>query len=947
IWGGNADKICRVAKCAARKKAFAGKPRREKKLSGPNLLAAIRSRAKFTVGKSRRKGFGGQISCRAIHLRGISRIAVLAGPLICSITSPTDAKPAVGLIAAVSQPLGSAKAAATWSVVKISRLPHLRCAAGAGPRQRGLRDPGPATASGTTIKPRVTHTGQDDVYLVVQYTPREEGLHSVNVFFAGQQIPRSPFGVDVAGTQTTFPDGGCTSPARHPAQGSSRVKQTRAELLTCSVENAGEGRTALGRSSVQAQSAPAAAVAACGNEPCKVKVGAHGRFGLHAACTCRERRRGTPSLLNFGPQEVPSRRSRWTWPPQQCRAYIRLMPRPGGGWVGERGHLHRFSIEGPSEAQIQCSDNGDGSADVVYYPTAPGEYAVHVLCNEQDIPRSPFMPGPGIGVPEAVPLAVGQPAPFTLDTRNTNGPPELVAAAVYNPPRRPIPLDMRQQAPGLLQCSYVPQEPGKHTATVSYAGVSTSGSPFRAFVAEPVRPDLVQASGPGLERAVRNQPTFFNIDCSRAGPGDVGVGVRAEPSGQELPVVPHLVNVMFAGQPAAGGPFPVPVDPDIEVDKVRVDGLEPTIPLGVPHEFDILTAATLAPSQRPGAAARRPPIQRWCPRRWTATLWSSRPACLARTPWSGICRRRLPQSPMRTNVVPQQQPVDEALMSRASRPRCQHSSSRTSSSSPVWRSAAGRSAAAPHSSSSSPSLALRSSSSPSFGAPQQQQPQFGAPQQVAPQRAAHSSSSSPSLALQRAAPQQQAAGDGGDDWAAAPDSEAVGRLRAPAIAIAPRCPAPRAAPNVRAYGDGLSKAATGIPARFTIDSRDAPNIPLGVNVEGPSKADIAARTTRDGTPMLTTRSGTVSGSPFTVTAVRSGYEGVDPKKVRAFGPGLQPHGEEPPISGLPGSSTACRPDLPAVRTVVHHRNPHPPSLCPLPPQCFAACNSYACVSCYS
>lgn len=50
-----------------------------------------------------------------------------------------------------------------------------------------------------------------------------------------------------------------------------------------------------------------------------------------------------------------------------------------------------FSIEGPSEAKIDCHDNGDGSADVRYYPTAPGEYAVHILCDNEDIPGSPYM----------------------------------------------------------------------------------------------------------------------------------------------------------------------------------------------------------------------------------------------------------------------------------------------------------------------------------------------------------------------------------------------------------------------------------------------------------------------------------------------------------------------------------------------------------------------------
>lgn len=57
---------------------------------------------------------------------------------------------------------------------------------------------------------------------------------------------------------------------------------------------------------------------------------------------------------------------------------------------GETGALG-FSIEGPSQAQIVCDDNGDGSANVKYYPTAPGEYAVHILCDNQDIPKSPYI----------------------------------------------------------------------------------------------------------------------------------------------------------------------------------------------------------------------------------------------------------------------------------------------------------------------------------------------------------------------------------------------------------------------------------------------------------------------------------------------------------------------------------------------------------------------------
>ena len=43
------------------------------------------------------------------------------------------------------------------------------------------------------------------------------------------------------------------------------------------------------------------------------------------------------------------------------------------------------------EAEIECHDNGDGSALVKYHPTAVGEYAVHILCDNDDIPKSPYI----------------------------------------------------------------------------------------------------------------------------------------------------------------------------------------------------------------------------------------------------------------------------------------------------------------------------------------------------------------------------------------------------------------------------------------------------------------------------------------------------------------------------------------------------------------------------
>lgn len=73
-----------------------------------------------------------------------------------------------------------------------------------------------------------------------------------------------------------------------------------------------------------------------------------------------------------------------------------------GTEIGQLG----FSIEGPSEARIECEDKGDGSCDVKYYPLTEGEYAVHIICDDEDIKNSPYMakiaPADNLTQPERV-----------------------------------------------------------------------------------------------------------------------------------------------------------------------------------------------------------------------------------------------------------------------------------------------------------------------------------------------------------------------------------------------------------------------------------------------------------------------------------------------------------------------------------------------------------------
>lgn len=65
--------------------------------------------------------------------------------------------------------------------------------AGLGTVDVGIVDP---QGKIDTVKPIITRKSEDVWY--VEYTALITGLHSVNVFFAGKSIPKSPFAVGVS-----------------------------------------------------------------------------------------------------------------------------------------------------------------------------------------------------------------------------------------------------------------------------------------------------------------------------------------------------------------------------------------------------------------------------------------------------------------------------------------------------------------------------------------------------------------------------------------------------------------------------------------------------------------------------------------------------------------------------------------------------------------------------
>ncbi|XP_010785262.1 filamin-C-like, partial [Notothenia coriiceps] len=202
-----------------------------------------------------------------------------------------------------------------------------------------------------------------------------------------------------------------------------------------------------------------------------------------------------------------------------------------------------FSIEGPSQAKIECDDKGDGSCDVRYWPTEAGDYAVHVICDDEDIKDSPFMAhilaanndvypenvkcfGPGL---EPLGCIVNKAADFTIDT-NGAGRGELKLYA-QDAEGLPIDIQITDRGDSSFFCVYIPTKPIKHTIIITWGEVNVPSSPFRVTIGEGSHPENVKVYGPGVEKAglKANEPTYFTVDCSDAGQGDVSIGIKCAP----------------------------------------------------------------------------------------------------------------------------------------------------------------------------------------------------------------------------------------------------------------------------------------------------------------------------------------------------------------------------------------------------------------------------------
>uniref|UniRef100_A0A3P9J076 Filamin C, gamma a (actin binding protein 280) n=1 Tax=Oryzias latipes TaxID=8090 RepID=A0A3P9J076_ORYLA len=455
------------------------------------------------------------------------------------------------------------------------------------------------------------------------YHPVLEGPHTIHILFAGQEIPRSPFHVNIA--EAINPNA-CRATGRGLQPKGVRIR----EVADFKVFTKGAGSGTLNVS----VKGPTGA-----EEQVKVRDAGNGVY----ECEYYPLKAGKYTVsITWGGQPIP--RSPFEVEVGEEAGFQKVRAWGPGlktGMVGksadfvveaigtEVGTLG-FSIEGPSQAKIECDDKGDGSCDVHYWPTEPGDYAVHVICDDEDIKDSPFMAhilpavnnvfpekvkayGPGL---QPTGVIVNKPTEFTIDACMAGkGHLRIYAQDVEG---CTIDIKITDRGDGTFVCVYTPVKPIKHTIIITWGEVNVPNSPFRVLVGEGSHPDKVKVFGPGVEKTglKANEPTYFTVDCSEAGQGDISIGIKCAPgvvgpaeadidfdiikndndtfTVKYTPPAPgrFTIMVLFADQEIPISPFKVKVDPSHDAGKVRAEGpgLNKTgVEVGTPTHFTIYT----------------------------------------------------------------------------------------------------------------------------------------------------------------------------------------------------------------------------------------------------------------------------------------------------------------------------------------------------------------------
>ena len=468
----------------------------------------------------------------------------------------------------------------------------------------------------------------------VSFFPKALGVYDLSVFFEGEEVPDSPFSINLKPVSETANMAVMTSieEAIHIPdeflQSAAPVENGKAE----EEEEVVDGLTAyIGQPlnlTVDAEDkqqkngklAVAVTGAQTGKSSADVSKNEDGSFKVCFNPTRPDRYTvevlledehipGSPFIVNYLPQIDPSK----------CRIFgLQNIPRvpevnepicfgvdgknAGSGKLG-------VSSDGPSmkdqPSVLEVSEDEPGIFNITYIPTDVGQHRVHLLWSGDKVPGSPLVFEVG-DTSRLQTFPFGKPVSMDINVECKTG--DLDAHAIHEETDAKYKVKVSKQSKGKFKLGFQPKEPGIYAVHILLKKKEIPGSPYRIRVLPPPKPEAVKINGLESNGFV-DFPITFNVDATGAGGGDLGVRVTGPKNvkDSDLSVTPskpeglyavnytprvkgaHQFNVSWAGKAVPGSPFHVDVfhrKPEIK-KALRVDATN-LVEVGMPTNVHIV-----------------------------------------------------------------------------------------------------------------------------------------------------------------------------------------------------------------------------------------------------------------------------------------------------------------------------------------------------------------------
>ena len=220
-----------------------------------------------------------------------------------------------------------------------------------------------------------------------------------------------------------------------------------------------------------------------------------------------------------------------------------------------RVHIH---VLGPSRAEpIGMTENAaEKCVDVVYNPSAPGEYEMRILWGDSHVRGSPFkvqVTGEAVNDATKVKVSgaglnggrVGETLKFFVEGEAGSGPGPL-GIRIVGPSKPNIVAD--DSSTEGVEISYTCQDPGEYQLTLKWGDQELPMSPHTFTITgegRAINPLMCTASGAGILGGVVGQPAQMAVNVpDEAGPGTLSVSILGPHPPKPIEIVNNGDNTM-------------------------------------------------------------------------------------------------------------------------------------------------------------------------------------------------------------------------------------------------------------------------------------------------------------------------------------------------------------------------------------------------------------------